>query len=95
MKTDRFMQGILVDDEEELFTYSYQKHDHSLGLLARRIKILKKNLVNFKYVTRHNLPVTYNKQAVFSKSNTDGNIEKSITDVWFRLHIKPTDPNDL
>ena len=88
MKTDRFMQGILVGDDDELFSYQPPKHDHGLRMVVNRLKKLKKNLTNFKYVTQYGQSTGHNKQAVFSKTTIDGSVEEAITEVWDRLHIK-------
>ncbi len=85
MKTDRFMQGILVDDDDELFSYSRRPQNHTVDSVLKKIK---RNLKNLKYHTFDWMPAKKNNQAVFSKSNTPGNMNQVIADIRQRLRQK-------
>ena len=90
MKSDRFMQGILVSDGDELFSYEQRKPRHSLASVVQRLGKLKKNLSNLRYVT--DKPISTNKQAVFSRHSIEGNVDEAIKDIWQRIHDNRTKP---
>lgn len=93
MKTDKFIQGILVSDEDDLFSYSAHKSNRTFSHVVKRLKMIKVNILNFKYVTgnNHNTPIN---NAIFSKSCVDGDVDEAIADMWNRLHIRQKSSDD-
>lgn len=79
------MQGILVDDDDELFNYAPRRSRNSMDSVLKKIK---RNLKNLKYHTFDWVPAKKNNQAVFSKSNTPGNMNQVIADIRQRLRQK-------
>ena len=78
MKTDKYMQGILVCDDSGSGSHSDQR-------LAGVVKRIKHNLKNLKYHGRdvQQNPVRHN--AIFSQKNTTGNVDQAIADIHDRL----------
>lgn len=86
MKTDKFMQGILVSDEDDVFTYGYTKHYRGI---TQVVHSLKRNLTGFRHPKHSSASSNHNKEAVFSRGTVEGSVDEAVTDMWFRLRIKP------
>lgn len=87
MKTDKYMQGILVNDPREFFNHQKRQDTHKLTVLMRRLKTITNNFKDLKYYTKNSQKFSSN-NAVFSKNNIDQPMDIVLADVIGRLRTK-------
>lgn len=78
MKTDKYMQGILVDDDQK-------RGKHYELRMLRVIKTIRRNLTHLQHFNPSTSSHKINRAAVFSRASVHGNVDQAISDIHNRL----------